>query len=386
MPADICAKDLCTGCGACAVACPKQCISLKPDAQGHLLAVITEKACINCNLCRKICPVNTPVVTHEPQACYAGWAKEAKDRHTSSSGAAASVFSAHIIERGGVVYGAALQDNQIAHIRITHATDLPRLKGSKYVYSYACGVYAQIKQDLAEGKKVLFTGTSCQNAAVYNLIGENPNLILVNLICHGVPSMQMLKDHLKAKNITEIKQIQFRTDNKYELSCNEYKGSRKHLPDAYMPLFLKGITCRSSCYKCPYAKPERVGDITLGDFWGLGKKTPFKGGEVTKGCSVIIVNTEKGAALLNACADKLCLFKREYQEAVSGNAQLRGPVPYGRSVKLFNKFYPLMSFGAAAYLAGGFVLFKAFGKGILEQYAPKSVTQGCMRFYQRIKR
>ena len=389
MTTEICAKELCTGCGACASVCPRKCITLQPNPQGHLFPHIDTQSCVNCNLCRKACPVNTPVPMHQPQACYAAWAKDEKDRITSSSGAASSVFASHVISNGGIVYGAALQNNQIQHIRVIRKEDLGRLKGSKYVYSYAADVYPQIKEDLATGKTVLFTGTPCQNAAVYNLVGENPNLILVNLICHGVPSMQMLSEHLRNQTKTTfIKSISFRCGNQYVLDTPLYHSTRACLPDCYITLFKQLVSCRSSCSFCSYAKPERCGDITIGDFWGLGKHTPFEGGDIRKGCSVIIINTEKGKSLLTACQYKLQLFEREYQEAVDGNSQLRSPVAQRALVNKFNKYYPKYSFNVAAWLTIPRLLGKSMLRKFLTKYTPaKRIKQSlCKVLYRKNKK
>ncbi len=387
MPNSICPSNLCTGCGGCVAICPKKCVTLRPNLQGHLLPQIDEKICVNCNLCRKICPVNTPVPLNDPTACYAAWAKDETDRTTSSSGGASSVFATHFIEKGGVVYGAALEDNKIQHIRVATKSELSRLKGSKYVYSYAAAAYPQIKQDLKDSKQVLFIGTPCQNAAVYNIMGNNPNLTLVNLICHGVPSMQMLQDHLKSKNITQIKRIQFRhNNNMYKFSCNDYNAFDKLFPDVYMTLFLNGITYRSSCYQCSYAQTKRIGDITIGDFWGLGRESSFEGGDLTKGSSCIIVNTGKGKALLYACTDKLKLFKRKYEEALAGNGQLRAPCPYTRDVKRFNELYPRYSFRRAALYSSAPILMIGQVKLLVKKYASKQMQQYFINLYKYFKK
>lgn len=385
MSKEICPARNCTGCGACVAVCPKRCISLQPNPQGHLLPQIDENVCVNCNLCYRTCPANTPVPLHESQACYAAWAKDEKDRITSSSGGASSVFAMHFIEQGGVVYGAALENNKIQHIRVSSKQELPRLKGSKYVYSYAADVYSLLKQDLVAGKQVLFIGTPCQNAAVYNLMGGHSNLTLVNLICHVVPAMQMLTDYLKAKNITKIRQIQFRNNNKFEFACNDYNAYECLFPDAYMTLFLNGVTYRESCYRCAYAQAKRVGDITIGDFWELEKQTPFTEKDLTKGCSCILVNTEKGNSLLNLCADKLNLFKREYVEAIRGNGQLRAPYPYTPCAKRFNALYPRYTFRRAALYSSAPVLTIEWIKLLLKKYAPQQIQQFCFKLYRRFR-
>ena len=250
------------------------------------------------------------------------------------------------------------------------------------MYSYAAESYAQIKQDVAAGKQVLFLGTPCQNAAVYNLVGDHPNLTLVNLICHGVPSLQMLREHLKTEHITEIHNIQFRTNNNlYEFVCNDYNAFKKISPDVYITLFLEGITYRPSCYACPYAKSQRTGDITIGDFWKLGRKIPFEGGDLTNGCSVIIVNTGKGQALIENSKDKLHLFKRTYEEAIAGNGQLRHAVCYGRCALLFNKLYPRLSFKMAGCVSSAPILLISWVKFLIKKYGSERVQRYCRKLY-----
>ena len=369
----ICSHEFCTGCGECLTVCPQHCITLQPNPQGHLYPRIDTQKCVNCNLCRQKCPANTPVVLHEPQACWAAWAKEEKERTTSSSGAAASLFAKYIIAKGGVVYGAALEKGEIRHIRVHQEHDLGRLKGSKYVYSYAADVYAPLRQDLMDGKTVLFVGTPCQNAGVSNYVGDHPNLFLVNLICHGTPSFQMLKDHLKERGVTQIDTIQFRNNNNnnaYDFRCNDYRALSRLLPDEYVTCFLMGYTYRPACYNCAYAKPQRAGDVTLGDFWGLGKQTPFEGGDTSKGCSVILINTPKGKQLLEACRDKMHLFPRAYQEAQAGNPQLCGPVPCRVIADKFSTYYPRYSFAGAAWRTVPRLLATRALKDILKRRTP----------------
>ncbi|MBQ8033432.1 MAG: Coenzyme F420 hydrogenase/dehydrogenase, beta subunit C-terminal domain, partial [Elusimicrobiaceae bacterium] len=157
-------------------------------------------------------------------------------------------------------------------------------------------------------------------------------------------------------------------------------------PDVYMTLFLNGVTYRPSCYQCTYAQSKRLGDITIGDFWGLGRKTTFEGGDTTKGCSVIIVNTNKGKTLLTACSDKFTLFKREYAEAVAGNGQLRAPYPYTRYAKRFNELYPRYSFRRAALYSSALILMIGQVKLLVKKYAPQKVQQICLKFYKYFKR
>ena len=62
-----------------------------------------------------------------------------------------------------------LDDNEEVSIcRITNSTDLNRIQGSKYVYSYVKNTYLEVKQDLESGKQILYIGLPCQIAGLYN--------------------------------------------------------------------------------------------------------------------------------------------------------------------------------------------------------------------------
>jgi hypothetical protein len=60
----------------------------------------------------------------------------------------------------------------------------------------------------------------------------------------------------------------------------------------YLYSFMYGYTHRFSCYECKFAKIPRQGDITLADYWGVKKVFPQM--ETDSGCSLLLVNTQKG--------------------------------------------------------------------------------------------
>ncbi len=355
----ICPPESCTGCAACAAVCPQKCISLAADKQGHLIARIDQSKCINCGACVKLCPVNNPPAFNLPQACFAAWAKDEKEKLSSTSGGAASVLARAIIRDGGVVYGCAcLSGCQVKHIRIDKEEEIALLKGSKYVYSFCGDVYAQIKRDLDGGRTVLFTGTSCQNAGIIKYFGDREKLFTVNLICHGVPSLQMLREAVFHKTGTlDIDKITFRDGTKYHLSiCSgrrilaDFEFAKARWKESYSEAFFRNISFRKSCYRCLYAKSERIGDLTLGDFWGLGKQIPFAR-DIKDGCSVILVNTERGRKLFEKAKEVMDCFPRELSEAVGANAQLRRPSRKNYNAKIFNFLYPKISFNQAVRLS-----------------------------------
>lgn len=345
----ICDKDICTGCGLCASICPKNSIKMVTiDKLGHLYPQIDQEKCVDCGLCKKKCPsLNTPIQT-APITAYAAIAKDNEEYHSSTSGGAASVFSRYIIENGGVVYGCAVVEDadviDIKHIRVDSLADLYRLEGSKYVQSRITDIIPQLKEDIKKEKKVLFIGTPCQCAAINNIYGKTPeNLCLVDLICHGVPSFDLLKRHVK--NVLPNKQVSklsFREGNELKLSivttdntvyCKSTVADR--FKEFYYDTFIDGCTFRESCYTCPYAKPNRCSDITIGDFWGLQKDADEYLPNHTIGTSVLLPVSEKGKCLIQATSQRFNLVERTVNEAVKGNHQLQHPTNKGRRTKMF---------------------------------------------------
>ena len=213
----ICEYNDCTGCALCAAMCPRSCISMKEGRLGHLMPVIDVKSCIDCGKCADCCPVNfrspgsrrsgrPPIQFRLPSSAWAAWAKDEAEYITSTSGGAASVLARYIVSQGGAVYGSAVVPSapdgppegfSVSHVRIDDLNGISRLKGSKYVCSSIAGVFPEIKEDVRSGKPTLFIGTPCQVAAVRSMFGQVPeNLLLVDIVCHGVPGPYLWRDYL----------------------------------------------------------------------------------------------------------------------------------------------------------------------------------------------
>ncbi len=379
----VCDYKDCTGCGVCAAQCPKKCISMESGNQfGHLFPKIDQSSCIDCGLCQKNCPALHPVERNSPFTAYAAWSKDDVDYKSSTSGGAASVLSRYVIKKGGIVYGCAmLADIEVRHIRIDHVDDLYKLKGSKYVQSNVTDVFPQIRKDVNDGRLTLFTGTPCQVAAVKNMFKAQPdNLILVDLICHGVPSLQMLKQHVRnVANYPHYDKVLFREGNGIYVVVVVVDGAevyrryfnRPRYKDFYINSFFDGYTYRDSCYKCRYACPERVSDITIGDFWRLGKKIPADYiPEHPHGISVMLPSSEKGVALIEAISSEMNIYERNVDEAVGGNDQLRYPTPMTKRKTVFRRLYPII--GKSAYRM---IVFDKFVKYNLKRVVSKLIKR-----------
>lgn len=348
-------KVNCSGCNACAEVCPKYCIEMLPDKKGFFYPKVDTVTCIDCGACEKVCPFQDGnIKLNAPLTAYAAWNKDREQYLASSSGGAAYVFSSHIIKRGGVVYGCTSEGMHIRHIRVDSLSELSKLQGSKYVQSDVRGVFSQVKADLKAGKPVLFISTPCQVAGLKNYIKRIPeDLYLIDLICHGVPSQQMLHEHINhILNGHSAERLSFRKGQLFHIElkdrCGTVYSSEPH-KDMYYRAFLGGISYRESCYECPFACKERVSDITIGDFWGLQDVTSLPL-EISEGISVLLSSSEKGRALLDAVKSAMRIYERSVEEAVTGNNQLRFPVSKSFCTKIFNLLYPTISIDGAIFV------------------------------------
>jgi len=282
---------------------------------------------------------------YSPRKVYAAWRKDEKARALSSSGGLASVISENWVKKGGVVYGAAfVKPFDFRHIRCSSIEELAMLRGSKYVQSSVKGIVSLIKDDLKNGRRVLFTGTPCQVASMKACFGES--IRTIEVICHGTPKQETLlssipKDVLKM----DFDRVSFRCNNDYKTSFKQ--GSkvvweRPLSQDLYMKGFFKALFYRDCCYSCSFAKVERVSDVSLGDFWGVNLNAI--NASIEKGCSLVLVNNDNGEELFNLVKNDVEFTPRPLAEAVAGNQPLQHPVRFGWRQRLFKKLYPIWGF------------------------------------------
>ena len=329
-------RDICTGCMACMNACAKGALTFVKDDEGFLQPSVDTDLCVECGLCERSCPeIQRQYFQHDsPPDVYAGWSKT--DRRVSSSGGAFSSIARCVIAKGGVVYGATLDEKLICkHIEVDDIDGLKKLRGSKYFQSYIGMVYKEVKRHLLCDQYVLFTGTPCQVSGLKSYLGkEYEKLITIDLICHGVPSQEVFSSYI-AKLEKRLGMAENETVQNYEFrrrdgwgfapsvtttmnNCRQLYG----VDSLYMSAFDKAATFRRACYTCHYAKVERVGDFSIGDFWGLGHQgVPFTH-DMTKGVSLLIVNSGKGRAIFHELGNENFYEQRTLEEAAAGNHNL----------------------------------------------------------------
>lgn len=316
----ICDYSYCTGCFACRSICPKNAIIVDTDKLGKTIPAIQEDKCVSCGMCQRVCPVNNPVEKNTPIRTIAAWSKNEVDVKLSSSGGVATVISRSVINNGGTIFGASSIDATVKHIKITQQNELELIRGSKYVQSATSDVFCVVKNELKAGKKVVFIGTPCQIAGLKNFLNYSyDNLYTVDLICHGTPPVKYLEEYLECVcNGRKWNSVSFRGKYNYSLTAffnNEIIYQKSSGQDLYFDAFMKGLSFRDNCYKCQYACPDRVSDITVADFWGIDRDSLIN--KYDGRISLVLINTNKGKELFDIVKDDLVFEDREFSEAVN---------------------------------------------------------------------
>ena len=323
-------KSLCTGCTACVSACPVQCIIMRRDRdEGFDYPVANPDICIGCGKCELVCPVLNPAAETKPLESYAARCED--DLMKSSSGGVFPKLAADIVSQGGKVYGAAFDaDFNVVHKEADTIGDIEALRGSKYVQSELFSTFEDIKYDLEDGRKLLFSGTSCQVAGLRRYLGKDePLLLTVDCACHGVPGPGLWEMYLKSLKDRhgDLHHIAFRDKSRswYHYGFKVNDKAAPYMNDPYMALFAQNMTLRPSCYSCPVRNGRSGSDLTLADLWNAAEVVPEMNDD--KGVSLVCVNTEKGREAFDSVKEALEVKAVDYEDAVKNNGGFAEQVP-----------------------------------------------------------
>lgn len=328
----------CSSCGACANSCAHGAISMRLDKEGFYRPVIDSSKCVKCGLCEKVCPwekeVFNPNGSTKAPRILAAYAQDDEIRLQSSSGGIFTVLAEKILDDGGVVVGVAqLSSTRFGHIIVDNKADLAKLRGSKYVQADVGFIYRDVRALLKNGRKVLFSGSPCQVAGLYSVLGGKgfDNLWTVDVVCHGTPSVKVFEKY--------IRELEFNT-SAFVLSSNfrdKHEGwrnyslksqlksdfgkeiiySRNLNEDSFLQIFLRNICLNKSCADCHYGKLPRIADITLGDYWNIADIHPKM--DDNKGTSVVLLNTNHGEKLFSFVSKQINCCESSLENAVAGN-------------------------------------------------------------------
>lgn len=363
----VCDCALCAGCMACVAVCPCNAITVV-DGIEHYDARIDADKCIECGLCHSVCQQLHPSKLQETVDCWQGWASS-EIRYESSSGGFATAIMRAFIAEGGLVASCKFVDGRFGFTVARSHEELAGFTGSKYVKSDPSGIYEAIIKELGDGSKVLFIGLPCQVSAVKNYVelrghGRlSQNLFTIDLICHGTPSEEILKQDLAeyGYELGKVQSVKFRDAIRYGISVDGSLLVPAGSLDRYLVGFLAGLFYTRNCYSCHYATAQRVGDLTLGDSWGSELSD-----ELPAGISLALIQSEKGRMLLEAA--RVNLLPVDYANAVRSNAQLHSPTKMGDEREVFfTRYEKAGSVRKAVFAALPRESLKQLVKGVLHR-------------------
>ena len=328
----------CCGCSACMVKCPYDAIEMQPDIMGFVYPQIDENKCVNCGLCLKVCQFKISYDRHgkiDVPKVFALRNKDKSELNKSQSGAAFFTIAKRLLqEHGFVIYGVGLDENFLAVYKSAKTVDeLENLRGSKYIQSrffFEC--FKKIEKNLSEGKKVLFSGTPCQVAGLLAVIpfSLRETLYTIDIICHGVPAPNAWSQYIKwieRKYKKKVIAVDFRDKTYGWHSCREsfyFTDSQKVSRDSFRHFLMSDshFCTRPACAKCPFTNTKRIGDLTIGDYWGWEKKHNEFNDD--KGVSLVMVNSVKGDETLQLIKDDVLMIESSIEDCLQ--PQLQRPI------------------------------------------------------------
>lgn len=240
-------KSNCCGCSSCVQACPKKCLEMLEDEEGFLYPHKNVQKCIDCGLCKKVCPIKQKFGKCEAKEIFAVKNEIDEERINSSSGGFFICLAKFVLSQKGVVFGAVFDtDFEVHHVAAKSMEELSGMLGSKYVQSRIESTYKETLEYLKDGRLVLFTGTPCQIKGLYSFLKNKrySNLLTMDFLCHGVPSPGVWRQYLSET---------FKGINNRLLAAagkNTVLLSDIYYDNPYMKGGLSDIYLRSSCYEC----------------------------------------------------------------------------------------------------------------------------------------
>ena len=316
-------SKMCIGCGACVSVCPQNAVSIRGDEWGYYRSAINYDVCVECGRCVDVCPaLELPKTENNATPkCYEFVSSDPELLKHSSSGGIFTTLAKQIISEGGIVCGAAwAEEFTVKHIMIESEDDLWKLQKSKYVQSYVGDTFKHVKNSIKDGRKVMFTGTPCQTAGLRKYLGKDAeNLLLVDILCSNAPSAMFFKKYIEDTYGPDLASYEFRyksDDVKWDcfhtkatLAQGEQILHNGPSDDNYQRVFHNHVMCPYHCENCRYQSFPRMGDLTIGDFWGISRFE--KDIDVSKGVSLVLCNNDKGQKYLDSLDESSYSRKKE---------------------------------------------------------------------------
>lgn len=347
-------KSLCSGCGACAAACPKNCIEMTADNEGFRYPVIERAQCVSCKACELACPIISPPHLSQETRAIAAQNQNCVIRKESSSGGVFSALAEYVLSKGGIICAAIYDEKQsVSHVIIDKPDGIRAMRGAKYAQSRSENCFPRIKHELQADRYVLFVGTPCQAAGLSQYLGRTyETLILVDMICHGVPSPKVWEKYLRERQSSDAPKSEFQNINlrskengwsRYSYSVkiqyrNGVEYQRPQGQDLFMRGFVQNLYLRPSCSQCSFKGTERCSDFTLGDCWGIWDIAPEFDDD--RGTSLLLIHSETGRRVWDIISSKFRTYSLSIDQAFAHNpSAISCSMPHPKREQFFNALH-----------------------------------------------
>lgn len=329
---DLIHKTDCSGCGACACACPTSCLFMKSDGEGFSYPYIGHQSCTSCGKCLSVCPVTSrPKTADYQRRVFIVQHKDDRIRRESTSGGAFTAIAEYVIHNGGIVFGAGMDENfRVRHMPAYTIEQLALFRNSKYSQSDLGDTFLKIKQYLAEGKEILFSGTPCQVAGLKKFLPDaDENLITVDVVCRGIPSPLVFEKYIEyqKKRFGAFDKVLFR--DKYSgythtaMSLYKNKECLYHNGLEYDPmlkLFYRRMISRPVCSNCRFKGMERCSDFTLWDcFFAAEINSDF---DDNKGTTFVMLHSDKAEKIFDRIGDRIRACEGDAKKVCSSTTEM----------------------------------------------------------------
>lgn len=377
-------KSLCYGCRACEQICPKRCITIQPDNQGFNIPQLDLKSCINCGICVKSCPrIQYKEYQTIPQT-YAIKHNKSDVRYNSSSGAAFTALSDAIFELNGYIAGCIFNiNNQRVEFKLTNnKKERDLMRGSKYVQADTLNIYSEIKNKLDNGFYVMFVGTPCQCEGLKRFLKKQyTQLVIVDILCHSVPSPLILSETLKRYGVADKVAMRDKENGWRGTFGMKIWIKEKCITDTeYLNLFYKGLINRNSCSSCQFTTKYRCSDITIGDYWKINSVSPSF--EDKLGVSLLIANTPIGKNFFSLIKKDIDYIETNLNDCVQ--LCMQHPTTPSRHKKNFWNDFSQYGYEYVAKKYGHYTIWETFKANYLAPISRKMGISTILRFLKKV--
>ena len=321
--------NLCSGCGACSVICPRSCIEIIENETGELRPVVSND-CVNCGRCISVCPFENHIdLSADFEKCYIGVAEEYEPN--SSSGGVALWFFNKLLLKGivdSVICVSAKDDsNQLFdYIECHTSEELKACRGSAY-YPVSFG---EILGKINDNNRIAIIGVPCFVNAIRNLMKSDSSILervvcVAGLVCGHMPNKRMVDCLAWSQNKTrsDIVSCDFRLkdserpawDYGVKLKFNDGSEYGSFGSDDFGFLFWKRLFSQECCNHCSDVFANNA-DITFMDAWLPEYK------EEKNGTSMIICRNSDFARVLDELSSDGWIKEVELSKSIEAQKAL----------------------------------------------------------------